>query len=116
MHYRAARGDAMSAKVKRLAVWGAVGLIGLFAGIAAVVVAVYLALDGIALGLAALFGRPWVGELVTGLGVLLLAGLGLWIGLRYWMNLSLRTAKEKYERRRNLERRRFGKDVAQRAS
>lgn len=116
MHYVAARSDALTAQAKKAAVWGALGVMGLFAGITVIVASVVLALVGIAFGLAALLDSLWAGLLITGLGVLLLVGLAAWIGLRYWMNLSLHHAKEKYERRRTKERHDYGRDVAQRAA
>jgi hypothetical protein len=117
LHYVAARADAIRAKVKSVIAWAALGLAGGLAAAAGLIVAVYLALQGIAeiLGLA-LGGRYWAGELITGFGVLILAGAGAAIGLRYWLNLSRRQAKEKYERRRTQERIALGRDVAQRAA
>jgi hypothetical protein len=116
LHYVSARSDALRAKAKRLAVYAALGLMGLAVGVTAIVVAVTLALYGIAHALAAATDRLWLGELLAGFGVLVLVGLAGWLGTRYWLRLSLKQTKEKYERRRIKERIQYGRDVAQRAA
>jgi lysylphosphatidylglycerol synthetase-like protein (DUF2156 family) len=115
LHYVAARSGSVSARIKRGILLAGLGIVGLFAGLTAIAVAVGLAIFGIAHGLAEAFGgRLWLGELAAGLGVLILFGLAASLAIRYWLNLSLRKAKENYERRRIQERVRYGRDVAQR--
>ncbi len=115
-HYLAARSDALMAKVKRAAVWALLGIAGLLVATAALVVAVVLVLVGISNALAELWDRVWAGQVVTGAAALVLAGLGVWLAVQYWFNLSRRKTRAEYERRREQERTDYGRDVAQRAS
>src|SRR4051794_10920841 len=63
-YYVKARVDRMKVSVRNIAVMAALGIVGLIAAGALVVTAVVLLCQGIALGLATLFGgRMWLGDL-----------------------------------------------------
>jgi hypothetical protein len=96
-HYLTARVDAVTAKVRRAVVWAIVGIVAGLADAAAVVTAVVLLLQGIANGLAVLFGAIWAGQLVTGIGLLVLIALGL-AGAAYSMihSSAVKTREKEY--------------------
>jgi hypothetical protein len=104
--YLAARQDQLKLGLRRAVVGALLGLLGLLAGGAILVTAAVLLLTGIASGLGELFGRPWLGQLATGLSVLALAALGVRISVSSvirssrWrtINRYAKRHKEQYER------------------
>ena len=114
-YYFSTKTDALKSKLTWLAIYAALGIVGVIVGLAVVATAGVLLVRGIAHGLGAAFGRPWLGELVTGLGLLLLLGLGIFIGLKVLTGTFKRKLMAKYEQRHKDQRERFGADVLQRA-
>jgi hypothetical protein len=114
-HYLAARRDALRARVRRWALMFVAGIIAAVAGATAIVAATVLALEGIARGIAAATGSLWIGQLITGFGVLLVIGLAVAAGAAYFLRTSSRQTKEKYERRRKQQHAAFGRGVGQRS-
>ncbi len=117
-HYLAARIDLVKLSIRRAVIFAVMGVLGLIALIAVVVTAVVLALNGLALGLTALFrGHAWAGYLVAGILVLGLLGLGTWIGLRRMFGSSRQATVKRYEQRLQQQRQHFGgHDAAERAA
>lgn len=116
-YYLAARADALKLQARTIAIYAALGLTAGIAGAGALITAVVLALGGVANGFAQLLGgRVWAGQLITGLGVLLIAAATIVFGLRYLTNSSRGRTKKKYELWRNDQRAQFGHDVVERAT
>jgi len=114
-YYLATKTDALKSKLVWIAIYAALAIVGGIVGIAVLATAGVLLVRGIADGLGAAFGKPWLGELVTGLGLLLLLGLGVVIGLKVMSGSFKRKLMAKYEQRHQEQRERFGADVLERA-
>jgi uncharacterized membrane protein YdfJ with MMPL/SSD domain len=115
-YYLSAKSDGIKLTLKNVAVYAALGVVGLIAAGALVVTAVVLLCMGIAQGLGALFGHHlWVGYLVTGL--LLLGGLGaaVYFGMSFMVGKSRKATVHRYEARQRKQRAEFGQDVKERA-
>jgi hypothetical protein len=116
-HYLSARVDALKHRVRGAVLALVLGALGLLAAAAALVTAVVLTLRGVAAGLTALLGgRGWAGDLLTGAGILIGTGLGVYFLVRGWIGSSRRKMVHKYERQREHERDAVGRDVRERAS
>jgi hypothetical protein len=82
-HYLAAKTDSVKVSIRRAVVFAALGVLGLVAGVAVIATAVVLVLHGLAQALTVLIkGHAWAGNLVAGVLVLGLIGLGTWLGVR----------------------------------
>lgn len=115
-YYAATKTDAIKVKVTWLAVYAALGMVAAVVGVAALATAGVLLVRGVAGALGALFGgRDWLGELVTGLGLLLLLGIGAVVVLKVLSGTFKRKLMAKYEQRHHDQRERFGADVLQRS-
>jgi hypothetical protein len=115
-YYADTKTDAIKAKVTTLAFYAVLGIVAGVVGLAALATAGVLLVSGIAHALAALFGgRVWLGELVTGLGLLLLLGVGAFVGLKVLTASTKRKLMAKYEQRHQDQRAKFGTDVLQRS-
>jgi hypothetical protein len=111
-YYFAARSDLVKAKVRKIALYIVAGLIAAVAGATLLIVALVLVLVGIAGGLGELMGnRPWAGSLATGAIVAAIVFGSLTLLLPQWLVNSRRQVKDKYDRRRQSQRTRFGHDV-----
>jgi hypothetical protein len=60
-------------------------------------------------------GRAWLGQLLVGGGIILLACGGLWLLLHRRMRAYRRDVMQKYELRKQSERTKYGTDVTHRA-
>lgn len=112
--------ETKSDGVKQQAIWAgiyaALGILAGLIGAAVLVTATVLLVNGIAGGLAALFGhREWLGQLVTGLLLLGLFAGGAVVGLKVLRASFKKKLRAKYEQRHQEQRGRFGADVPQRA-
>jgi hypothetical protein len=117
-YYMATKIDGMKASIRNVGIYAGLGIVGLIAFSALITTAVALFLIGAAMGLAHIFDPPkyWLGALIVGLGVLVLIGVGAWIGLSK-ANAGFRKATvDKYEQRKRWQRGQFGRDVEQAAS
>ena len=111
-----AKFDGFKLTFRNLAVYAALGVVGLIAAGAFVVSAVVLVCVGIAGGLSALFGdRPWQGALVAGLLFLAVIGVGTWFGLSRLLKSSRERTVQKYAARQQQQRAKFGRDIHERA-
>lgn len=114
-YYADTKVDAIKAKATTYAVYAALGIVGAVVGLAALATAGVLLVSGIAHALAALFNSVWLGELVTGLGLLALLGVGAVVGLKVLTASTKRKLMAKYEKRHQDQRAKFGADVLQRS-
>jgi hypothetical protein len=82
-HFVSATIDGLVLSARQLALWAALGVVGLTAAVGLVVTAVVLVLVGAADGFARLFGGQWwLGALIMGVGTLVLLAFGIFIGMR----------------------------------
>ena len=116
-HFVSAKIDGFVLSARQLALWTALGVIGLTAAVGLVVTAVVLVLVGAADGFALLFGgRWWLGALVVGVGVLALLALGIFIGMRTLQNRWRQQKVQQYDERQLQQHATFGHSVADRAT
>jgi hypothetical protein len=116
-HFVSAKVDGFRLSTLQLAVWAALGVVGLIASAALVVSAIVLVLVGAAAGLALLFGgQLWLGQVVVGGGSLILLALGIWIGLRTWQRKARQQKVQQYDELQRQQRDAFGRSVADRAT
>ena len=116
-HFVSAKIDGLVLSARQLALWTALGVIGLTAAVGLVVTAVVLVLVGAADGFALLFGgRWWLGALVVGVGVLALLALGIFIGMRTLQNRWRQQKVQQYDERQLQQRATFGHSVTDRAT
>ncbi len=114
-HLTAATADGVRVRIRNLLIGFVAGVIGVAVLIAAVVSLSVYALRGAAGGLAAAFGREWLGELVTGIAGLGLIGAAVAVaGIRVQRALRARRV-DKYEQRKRAQRESLGRDVDQAA-
>jgi hypothetical protein len=99
-HFVSAKIDGWVLSARQLALWVALGVVGLTAAVGLVITAVVLVLLGAAEGLALLFGgRWWLGALVVGGGTVVLFPLGILIGMRTWNSRWRQQKVHQYEER-----------------
>lgn len=115
-YYVATRQALWSARLRNIVLGSVLGVTFGVIGAAAVVTAVVLTMLGLAQGVAALAGgRPWVGNLVVGGGLLILSvALTVWL-LKSARNSGLRKTMQALERRKALQRQRFDRSVLDRS-
>src|SRR5260221_2932183 len=79
-YYVAAKVDGVKRTVRHIGLYEALGVVGLIAGGAIVATAAGVLIVGLGQGLSRLVGdRHWLGDIVTGIVVLALIGVGAWI-------------------------------------
>ncbi|QOV91493.1 hypothetical protein [Humisphaera borealis] len=115
-YYVAAQTDSIKTKATWIAIYIGLGVVAAVIAIAALATLGVLLISGIAGGLGELFGRAWLGHLVTAVGLLALFGIGTWVGLKVLRSSLKRKLMAKYEQRHQEQRRRYGSDVGQRAA
>src|SRR5262249_33283387 len=116
-HFVSAKVDGFILSARQLAIWAALGVVGLTAAVGLVVTAVVLVLVGAADGFAVLFGgRWWLGALVVGGGTLVLLALGIFIGMRIWQSRLRQPKVQQYDERQLQQQTTFGHSVADRAT
>jgi len=113
--YASAKKDALTSSIRRAALWMAIGLVAASVAVASVITATVLAL----LGLAQLIGqalgeRLWAGYLITGGGFILLLAAGMVLALSTLQTRFRKQTVQKYERRHQAQRARFGHDASER--
>lgn len=115
-YFIAAKVDSTKVTLRNVAMYAALGVIGLVAAGAMIVSAVVLLCWGIAMALSALFGhRPALGYSVTGILLLGLIAGGVWFGLKKFTGTSRERLVHKYVTRQQQQRSKFGRDVEQAA-
>ncbi len=114
-YYVSAKIDGIKATGKKIAIYAALGIVGLLVVTGILFSAAFLLLAGIANGLGALFHHVWLGQIVVGLVVLAAVGLGVWIAMKKVTAASRKQTEQKYASKRNQQRVEFGHDVDDRA-
>jgi len=111
-YYLATRIDAIKLAVRNLGIYAALGILGLVVAAATLAAAVVLLLLGIAGAWAELFPRhPWLGDLITGVLVLIVGVPAMLIGVKWFTGWFRSKTIEKYESRQHQQRQQFGRDV-----
>ncbi len=104
--------DRLKLKFRRIIIWAAIAVAGLIVLLAVLVSAIALLLWGLADSIGAAFGgRTWIGALIIGGGILLLAGGTLYGGIWGWNRSAFNAAKQRYKERKRRQRERFGHSV-----
>ncbi len=115
--YASARKDAIVAALRKVALLAAAGIVALLIVTATLVTAAVIALLGLAQLIGAALGdRLWAGYLITGFGLLALVALGLAVSIFAMQRRFHKQTLEKYARRHQAQRARFGHDVGQQAA
>ena len=114
-YFVSAKIDGIKATGKKISIYAALGVVGLFVAIGILFSAAFLLLAGIANGLGALFGHVWLGQLVVGFVVLAAVGVTAWIAMKKMTSASRKQTEQKYASKRNQQRAEFGHDVHDRA-
>lgn len=116
-YYVAVRWGAIKLKIRNVALFAALGLLGAVIGATALVTATVLLSLGIARGLALLMGgRLWLGYLVFGLLVMILLGAGAWWGMRWLSDKSRHQTFRTFETMKRKQREQYGHDVRTKAA
>ncbi|MHB1033302.1 MAG: hypothetical protein ACYC35_05685 [Pirellulales bacterium] len=116
-YYLAVQSDLLRRQARVLVLYVLFGLAGALVATVILAAAAVFLIQGVAGGLSALFGgRIWAGELATGVAVPAAAGLAAYLGWKKWMRTSCRSVREKYERRQQAQRARFGRDLHDRVA
>jgi hypothetical protein len=95
----AARVGRARAKLKLILVLACLGLVAVFAVLVAIVTATVLLLRGLAGGLAAAFGPPWLGDLAAGVLVLACLTGGGWVIVKQVQKVRKTKAEHRKEAR-----------------
>lgn len=104
--------DRLKLRFRRFIIWAGVAIVALVVLLAILVSATALLLWGFADLVGGAFGgRTWVGALIIGGGILLLAGGGIYGGIWSWNRSAFRAAKRRYEARKRRQREKFGHSV-----
>jgi hypothetical protein len=104
--------DRIKLKFRRFVIVAAVAIAALIVLLAVLVSATALLLWGLADLIGGAFGgRTWVGALIVGGGILLLAVGGTYGGIWGWNRAAFRAAKRRYEARKQRQREKFGHSV-----
>jgi hypothetical protein len=108
--------DGAKAKARQIAIYAALGVIGLLVGAGILFTASFLLLSGLAMGLGALLWHQyWLGNVIVALLVLGSVAAGAVIGIKKFTGGSKSATEKKYEQKRAQQRVEFGHDVKQRA-
>ena len=117
-YYVGAKVDSIKVTLRNVAVYAALGLVGGIVGVAVLIAATVMLLNGLAGAIGAFFDpdKPWVGNLVVGLLIVGGAAAAVIFGLKSITGSSRKRTIEKYENRKRDERSIYGHDVQQRAA
>lgn len=111
-YWLAAEADRIKLRLRRAAMWAIVGLAALAIVVAIVMTAAGLLLVGIAELIGNLLGgHPWLGAIITGAGLLLVAGLAIALGLWSWQKSSFEAVRHRFAARRRRQRAKFGHSI-----
>lgn len=112
VYWLAAEADRLKLRLRRALMWAIVGLAGLAILLAIVMTAAGLLLVGVAELIGSLLGeRPWLGAIITGGGLLLIAALAIALGLWSWQKSAFEAVRHRFAARRRLQRAKFGRSV-----
>jgi hypothetical protein len=115
-HFVLVQFDSLRMRAARLALIAGLSLVAvLLGGVLAVVCSIYI-VRGVAGGLAAALGdRPWLGELLAGVGGLVFLTALVFLAIRSTGARRRRAQQERFEKRKAQQRARVGFDVEEAA-
>jgi membrane protein implicated in regulation of membrane protease activity len=116
-HFVRAQIDVLKLSGRQIILWAAVGSLAAVLVVSALVMGVVLLLSGLATGVGtAVGGALWLGQIIVGLGFLILFGIVILLG---WSRMQRRSRRQKvqdYAKRQHQQRLHFGHSVAERAN
>lgn len=115
-YFLSAKVDSVKLSVRKVAIYAALGVVGLMAGGALVVSAIVLLCWGLAGAFAAIFGVWWLGYIIMGVLLMVVLGAGIGLGLKRITGQWKRATEDKYEQRRERQQTEFGHNVHERAA
>jgi len=112
IHWLAAEADRLKLRVRRAAMWMILGVAALAIVVAIVMTAAGLLLVGLAELIANLLGqRAWLGAVITGGGILLLAAAGIAIGMWSWQKSAFEKVRQRYAVRLRSQEAKVGRSL-----
>jgi hypothetical protein len=112
IYWLAAEADRLKLRLRRVAMWAMVGLVGLAILVAVIMTATGLLLVGVAEFIAGLLrDQLWLGAIITGGGLLLVAALAIALGLWSWQRSAFESVRHRFAARRRLQRAKFGRSI-----
>jgi membrane protein implicated in regulation of membrane protease activity len=116
LHFVSAKIDGLKLSGRHLAIWAIVAGLGVIGVVTTIIVAVVLLFSGLATGLGMAVGNaPWPGQIMVGLGLLVVFAMALLLGCRR-VHSRARTRKVQHYVERQLQQRaQFGHSVSDRA-
>lgn len=109
--------DALRARVRKVVQTLVLGVVCGLVGATLAIVSVVMVMTGLARAASAVLGvGPGAGELIVGSAALVLIGIGLFTIGRLSSRRAMRATVERYAKRRDQQRRRFGHDITTRAA
>ena len=116
-YFIGAKVDGFVATGRKIAIYAALGIVGLMVAGGMLFTASFLLLHGLAHGLGRLLWRQdWLGELIVALLVLGGTAWGVRFGINKFTKASRLKTEQKYESQRIQQRVEFGRDVHERAA
>jgi hypothetical protein len=116
-HFVRAQIDALKLSGRQIILWAAVGSLGAVVVVSALVMGVVLFLSGLATGVGtAVGGTLWLGQIIVGLGFLILFGIVILLGRSRLQSRSRSQKVQDYAERQQQQRLQFGHSVAERAN
>lgn len=116
LYFVSAKLDGIKLSLRSAMIYAGLGIIGALAGGAVIAVAAALLLIGAAHGIgAALGGNAWLGDLIIGVLVLAVVGIGAVMTVKWLTKSFHQQLVNKYQSRQQEQRRTYGHDVQQRA-
>jgi protein-S-isoprenylcysteine O-methyltransferase Ste14 len=116
-HFVRAQIDILKMSGRQIVLRAAVGSLGAILVVSALVMGVVLLLSGLATGVGtAVGGAMWLGQVIVGLGVLILFGIAILIGWSCMQHRSRIQKVQDYAERQQQQRLQFGHSVADRAN
>lgn len=109
--------DGIKLSLRNAVIYAGLGIIGAMAGGAVIAVAAALLVIGAAHGIgAALGGNAWLGDLIIGVLVLAVVGIGAVMAVKWLTKSFHQQLVNKYQSRQQEQRRAYGHDVQERAN
>jgi len=117
LYFVTAKLDGIKLSLRNAVIYAGLGIIGALAGGAVIAVAAALLVIGAAHGIgAALGGHAWLGDLIIGVMVLAVVGIGAVMAVKWLTKSFHQQLVNKYQGRQQEQRRTYGHDVNQRAN
>src|SRR4051812_41787363 len=115
--YMSAKADQWKLTARNIAIYAALGIVGLIVAGATMIIALVMLFQGLAGAIAAgLGGRMWAGNLIVGVILLGLFVGGAMIGLGIVKKAALKATKRKYELTARQQREAFGRSSRDRTA